>query len=103
MMTGTPGLVLAGLPSLARLDWGRVGPAAWGGLAYATMLSLVAAYLMWSHAVQRLGASRASLYSCLTPLVATLIAMVVLGEQPTPLHLLGGGLIVSGVVMGNAR
>lgn len=103
MLAGTPGLVLAGLPSLATLEWGKVGAAAWGGLAYSTMLSLVTAYIIWSRAVQRLGASRASLYTCLTPLVATLIAMAVLGERPTPVHVLGGGLIVGGVLLGNAR
>jgi drug/metabolite transporter (DMT)-like permease len=103
MITGTPGLVLAGLPSLAKVEWSRVSPAAWGGLAYSTLLSLVTAYILWSRAVQAIGASRAALYTCLTPLVATLIAMVVLGEHPTAAHLVGGGLIVAGVVRGNVK
>jgi drug/metabolite transporter (DMT)-like permease len=67
------------------------------------MLSLVAAYIMWSRAVQRLGPSRAALFTCITPLVATLVAMALLGERPTVAHLLGGGLIVGGVVLGNSR
>jgi drug/metabolite transporter (DMT)-like permease len=103
MLTGTPGLVLAGLPSLLGARWGAVRPTAWGGLVYSTMLSLVAAYIMWSRAVQRLGPSRAALFTCITPLVATLVAMALLGERPTLAHVLGGGLIVGGVVLGNAR
>jgi len=103
MITGTPGLILAGIPSLVAVDWGRVGWTAWGGLLYSTVLSLLAAYLLWSRAVQRVGASRAALFTCATPLVATLIAMVILKEQPTVAHLLGGGLIVGGVVLGNSR
>lgn len=101
MLTGTPGLVLAGIPSLLGVRWSAVRMPAWGGLAYSTMLSLVAAYIMWSRAVQQLGASRAALFTCITPLVATLVAMGILGERPTVAHLLGGGLIVGGVVLGN--
>lgn len=101
MITGTPGLILAGVPSLIGLRWGGVRPVAWGGLAYSTLLSLVAAYILWSRAVQRIGPSRAALFTCITPLVATLVAMALLGERPTVAHLLGGGLIIGGVVLGN--
>lgn len=102
MLTGTPGLILAGIPSLIRVRWGEVHAGAWAGLAYSTFLSLVASYILWSRAVQRLGPSRAALFTCITPLVATLAAMGLLGERPTLAHLAGGGLIVGGVVLGNA-
>lgn len=101
MATGTPGLVLAGIPSMLDLKWSAVRPTAWGGLAYSTLLSLVASYILWSRAVQKLGPSRAALFTCITPLVATLVAMALLGERPTVAHLIGGGLIVGGVVLGN--
>lgn len=101
MLTGTPGLILAGIPSVLGLQWSAVRPTAWGGLVYSTLLSLVASYILWSKAVQRLGPSRAALFTCLTPLVATLVAMALLGERPTVAHLVGGGLIVGGVVLGN--
>lgn len=103
MLTGTPGLILMGIPGLLGLKWSTVRPTAWGGLAYSTLLSLVASYILWSRGVQNLGPSRAALFMCLTPLVATLVAMVLLGEQPSLAHLIGGGLIVSGVVLGNAH
>lgn len=102
MLTGAPGLILAGIPSLLRVRWGEVHATAWTGLAYSTFLSLVASYILWSRAVQRLGPSRAALFTCITPLVATLAAMALLGERPTLAHLAGGGLIVGGVVLGNA-
>lgn len=103
MITGTPGLVLLGIPGLRTVAWGAVSAAAWAGLVYSTLLSLVAAYILWSRAVQRIGASRAALYTCLTPLIATSIAILVLGERPTPWHLAGGGLIIAGVLFGNTR
>jgi drug/metabolite transporter (DMT)-like permease len=101
MLTGTPLLVLSGIPSLLGVRWSEVHLNAWGGLAYSTFLSLVASYILWSRGVQRLGPSRAALFTCLTPLVATLVAMALLGERPTPAHLVGGGLIIGGVVLGN--
>lgn len=103
MITGTPGLILAGLPSFVAIRWDSVPWQAWAGLTYSTLLSLVAAYILWSRAVQRLGASRAALYTCATPLIATLVAMALLGEQPGPAHLIGGILIVGGVLLGNAQ
>ncbi|MDH4348984.1 MAG: DMT family transporter, partial [Gemmatimonadota bacterium] len=103
LLTGMPGLVIAGWPSLMRVEWGAVTGVAWAGLAYSTLLSLVAAYLLWSRGVQRLGAARAALYTCLTPVVATMVAILVLGERPTAAHLAGGALIIGGVLLGNAR
>ncbi len=100
LLAGTPALVLAGLPSLYRLDWGAVSGGAWAGLAYSTLLSLVASYFLWSRAVQRLGASRAALYTCASPLVATLTALVLLGERPTLVHFIGGACIIGGVLLG---
>ncbi len=103
LLAGTPALVLAGLPSLARMDWGGVSWRAWAGLTYSTLLSLVAAYFLWSRAVQRLGASRAALYTCASPLVAGLTALLLLGERPTPAHFVGGACIIGGVLLGQWR
>lgn len=103
MVLGTPGLLLAGVPSLLSMSWASVPWQAWVGLAYATLLSLVGAYILWSRAVGSLGASRASLYTCFSPLVAALVAMAVLGERPGPAHVTGGALIAAGVLLGNVR
>ncbi len=101
--TGAPGLLLAGLPDLARTRWGEVSPEAWGGLAYSTTLSFAAAYILYNDAVRRLGAGRTVLYTCATPLVASAAAMLVLGERPTAWHGLGALLIVTGVALGRGE
>jgi drug/metabolite transporter (DMT)-like permease len=103
MITGTPLLVLVAVPALLRVEWGAISGAAWAGLGYSTLLSLVAAYVLWNAAVQRLGAGRAAMVSLLTPFVATTIAMLVLHERPGLVHLAGGVLIVSGVVLAQWR
>ncbi len=99
LITGTPGLMLAGLPGALRLDWGAVTSVGWIGLAYSTVFSLIAAYVLWNRGVERLGASRTALFSLMTPLFATLIAMLVLHERPVVAHLVGGGMIVGGVLL----
>ncbi len=99
LYTGTPLLVLAGVPQLLATDWGAITLAGWGGTAYAALLSLVAAYILWNRGVARLGASRAAVYNCLVPFVASVIAFFALGERPGPLHVLGGLLIVGGVLL----
>lgn len=98
-VAGAPGLVLAGLPEIVRMDWGAVGLGGWGALAYSTVLSLVVAYLIWNRSVQVVGPSRTVVYMCLTPLIAVAAAAVLLGERPRPLQGVGALLIISGVVL----
>jgi drug/metabolite transporter (DMT)-like permease len=97
--TGTPLLILAGIPDLLTTDWARVSFAGWGGMLYAALLSLVAAYILWNRGVVRLGAARTVVYNTVVPLVATVIAMVGLGERPGLVHVAGGVLIVAGVLL----
>lgn len=97
--TGTPGLILLGMPDLLRLDWGTVHATAWAALAYSASLSLVVAYLLWNRGVALLGVARAAAWSCATPLVAAVAAMVLLGERPTLAHVLGALGIVGGVLL----
>jgi drug/metabolite transporter (DMT)-like permease len=103
LFTGTPGLLLVGLPGLANLEWGAVGGRAWLGLAYATLPSLVLSYLLYNRSVQRLGGVQATVYTCATPLVASLAAWAILGERPVPLQAAGAALIIAGVLLTRDR
>jgi drug/metabolite transporter (DMT)-like permease len=98
-VAGTPGLVLAGVPEMLSMDWGAVGWQGWSALAYATLLSLLVAYLIWNRSVQVVGPSRTVIYMCLTPLIAVATAAALLGERPRPLQAIGAVLILGGVVL----
>ena len=102
-IAGTPGLVLVGTPELLQMDWGGVGAAGWAALAYATVFSLLIAYLLWNWSVQAVGPSRTVVYMCLTPLVAVAGAAVMLGERPRPLQAAGAALILAGVLLVRGR
>ncbi len=99
MLTGTPGLVLAGLPDILRTDWSAVSPAAWGGVAYSAFLALVVAYTAWNTSVAEVGPSRTAVYNCLVPVVALTLGWLTLGERPGLLQLAGALLIVGGVLV----
>jgi drug/metabolite transporter (DMT)-like permease len=96
---GTPGIVLAGIPDLLKVDWRGLGWGVWAALGYATALSLILGYLLWNRSVRAVGGTKTAIYMCVTPLVALLVAWAVLGERPTPLHPIGGALIAAGVLL----
>lgn len=99
MLTGTPGLVIAGLPDIIHTPWAAVSPAAWAGVAYSTFLALLVAYTLWNTSVAEVGPSRTAVYNCLIPVVALALAWLTLGERPALLQLTGAALIVGGVLV----
>ena len=103
MITGTPGLVVLAVPELSTLDWGAIGLAAWGGMAYSTMLALVVAYILWNEGVQVLGGARTAVFGCGVPAVAMLVAWPLLGERPGLMQVTGAAMIVAGVLVSRFR
>ncbi|MFM1988581.1 MAG: hypothetical protein RJA99_1538 [Pseudomonadota bacterium] len=67
--------------------------ATWAAIAYHVLLGMALPYLLWFAAVRRLPASSAALGTLLVPVVAVLGAVVVLGERPGPVDLLGFSMI----------
>ncbi|NTU79419.1 MAG: EamA family transporter [Chloroflexales bacterium] len=98
-ITGTPGLLLMGLPDIMRTDWSSVSTSGWAGLAYSAVLGVVLAYLLWNNSVRVAGSNRTAIYGCAIPMVATLVAWPVLGEAPTWIQAAGAALIVTGVLL----
>ena len=99
MLTGAPGLLVAGLPAILRTDWGALTLVGWGGLAYSTVFALLLSYTVWNASVAEVGPSRTAIYNCFIPVVAMALAWSTLGERPLPLQLAGAALIVGGVLL----
>lgn len=97
LWVGTPVVVLLGLPDIAALDLRAVSGGAWAGVAYSGLLSIALAYLLWYRGVQKLGNNRTAIYSNLVPVYALVTAWLWLGEVPTPLQLVGAGVILVGL------
>ncbi len=99
MWLGGAVLVLVGIPSMLSQEWSAVHGVAWGGLAYSAFLSIGLSYLIWYRAVERIGSTRTSIYSNLTPAVALIVAAVWLGERLTLFSILGALLTIGGVML----
>jgi drug/metabolite transporter (DMT)-like permease len=103
MLTGAPGVVLAGLPTVLKLEPSRIGPGAWAALVYSALIPLVLSYIIWNRSVQQVGSSRTALYNTGIPVVAALTSWAVRGEPPTLLQVLGAALILAGVLISRRR
>lgn len=99
LWVGTAALVVLGLPFLARTDLAVLSPAAWGGVAYAGVLAIGVAYLLWYWGVQRIGSTRTSVFSNLVPVVALVVAWAWIGETPTALQLAGAAVVLGGMTL----
>jgi drug/metabolite transporter (DMT)-like permease len=99
MIPGTAVLVLISLPTLWAQSWSTVQPAAWAGLGYSAVFSIALAYLVWFTGVQRVGNARTSIYSNLTPVIASFLSWAVLREPFGLLQAAGGAVILTGLLL----
>ncbi len=84
---------------LRGVDLAAVSAPAWIGIVYSAAFSLVAAYIIWYTAVQRLGGGRTSMYSNVVPLVAMATAVIILHEPISTAKIVGAAAVLSGVAL----
>jgi drug/metabolite transporter (DMT)-like permease len=70
---------------------------AWLDVGYLALFGTTISFVLFYWAVQRFGAGTASMVSYLVPIFALVQAVVILGERPQPLEILGGAVILAGV------
>ncbi len=92
-------IVLIALPDLLRFEPSRVPPLAWGCLAAVILLCTVIPYLLNSWALARTHASRVAFYVFLQPLIATALAIPILGESLSFKTAVAGLLIFAGLAV----
>ncbi len=71
----------------------------WLGFGYAVVGPLFLTNILWFTAIDRVGASRASLFANLQPFFAVLFALILLSESLTSLEIAGGALIFAGIAL----
>jgi drug/metabolite transporter (DMT)-like permease len=99
MAGGVLPLLFATPVALAATRWGTVGPAAWGSLFFASVISMVIAYLFWYRGLRVLGPTRTAVYGNLQPVIAISVAWIFLHEAPTIWQGVGTGTIITGVLL----
>ena len=68
-------------------------------IIYSGVCSTGLAYAMWNFGIRILGASHASAFQNLVPLIAIFSSWLLLAEYPIALQLVGGGLIIGGLIV----
>jgi drug/metabolite transporter (DMT)-like permease len=69
----------------------------WLGFGYAVIGPLFLTNILWFTAIDRVGASRASLFANLQPFFAVFFALILLSESLDSLEIAGGALIFAGI------
>lgn len=75
----------------------------WMGIAFLGIFCSGFAYIAWYDALQALPASRVGAFLYLEPLVAVVVAAVILAEAITWVSLVGGAVILFGVYLVNRK
>jgi len=74
-------------------------PAAIGGICYLALFPSILAYLFWNRGIRTVGATRTGVFIHLIPVFSIILAMIFLGEPLKTFHLIGAGLIFSGIYL----
>ncbi len=69
----------------------------WGHIGFLGLIASGTCYVLWNHAIRRIGAVKTSNYIYLMPLFTMAASTIVLHEAVTELMLVGCGFILSGV------
>jgi len=96
---GSGPIVLVAAPSLVHFSPAATTPIAWACLAAIVLFSTVLPYLWNSWALGRTMASRVAFYVFLQPLIASVLAVALLGEALSRRTLVAAGLIFSGMAV----
>lgn len=94
--------MLVFLPVLAT-ELRAAPPSAHLALLYLGVFPSALAYMTWTFAIARVGASVTSSFLYVSPVLAILMAWALLGEVPGAVTLLGGAVALAGVLLVNTR
>jgi drug/metabolite transporter (DMT)-like permease len=89
-------LALVSIPQVSAQQF-SFGWKVWLGFGYAVVGPLFLTNILWFTAIDRVGASRASLFANMQPFFAVVFALILLSESLHSLEIAGGMLIFAGI------
>jgi drug/metabolite transporter (DMT)-like permease len=96
-------LALVSIPQLSQQQWGGFGWQVWLALGYAIVGPLFLTNILWFTAIDRVGPSRATLFTNLQPFFSVLFALVLLSEHLNRWEIVGAGAIAAGIALERLR
>lgn len=73
------------------------------GYAYLSLIGAALAYALWFRGIRALSPTGVSFLGLLSPLVATALGLLVLGQRLTPLQVVGGLVVLAALVAAQGR
>lgn len=101
LLGGLPVSIPLGIWEISAQGMGEITLGVIGGILFLGIISTAIAMFLWNYAFAALPAGVASLTFFAQPLVGALLGWFFLGEQVTPLFVLGGVLIGLGILISN--
>lgn len=102
MLFGAIILTVIGAPALAAQEWSGVPALGWGAWMMTAVFGAALAFVWFCAGVVRLGVTKSMIYSFLTPVIAILSAVVLLGESISLVQIGGTVVILGGVLLARA-
>ena len=102
-LAGAAMLLPLGLLEKGYADVSSWPASAWLDVGYLVVFATTVGFVLFYWAVRRFGAGMASMVSYLVPIFALVQAVLILGEQPAPLEVIGGAVILAGVRVATLR
>jgi drug/metabolite transporter (DMT)-like permease len=91
-------ILVIGTPQLTSQDY-SFPPLVWLACAFAVIGPLFVTNLLWFNSIDRVGPSRAAIYTNLQPFFGAIFALLILSESFTRLQIVGGFLIAVGILL----
>lgn len=96
-------LPLGALSLLPAVRFAPKGASAWAAILFIAVVPTYLAYLLYSHGLRRVEATRAAMVATLEPVVAAAAAYLAWGERLGAAGTLGGVLVLAGVLVATTR
>jgi len=96
---GAVPILLATAPSLPAQDWARIGWQGWAILGWSVVFPVYFAWTVWSWVQSRVGVARPAAFMYLVPVIAGVVAFIVVGEGFGLLKVAGAVVVLAGLVL----
>lgn len=87
------------LKDIASISWDGLSWAAWGAIFYSSFISIVLCFFLWYYSVQKVGSTKTGIYGNLTPVFASIFAVLVLSESISHFQIIGALVVLGGVYL----
>ncbi|HCV43977.1 MAG TPA: hypothetical protein DGH68_10875 [Bacteroidetes bacterium] len=99
MIVGTILFIPIGIVPATKFPFDTLSTSNWLEILYLGIITSVFAYYLWYYALGRIEASKVALFAYLQPILTTILAVLLLGQDITFAFVLGGSIAIGGVIM----